>query len=46
MKTELLGYSDYFNNIYCPDRQYDDGTMLEGNEAAIRDVTFVVTDKC
>ena len=46
MKTELLGYNDYFHAIYCPDNQYDDGVIVEENEAPIRNVTFVVTDKC
>lgn len=46
MKTELLGYNDYFHAIYCPDNQYDDGVTVGENEAPIRNVTFVVTDKC
>lgn len=46
MKNYLLGYADYFHALYCPNNVYDDGVVIGENEAAVRDVTFVVTDKC
>lgn len=46
MKNYLLGYADYFHALYCPNNVYDDGVVIGENESAIRDVTFVVTDKC
>lgn len=46
MKNRIISYSDYFMAIYCPQGVYDDGVTLSENEAAVRDVTFIVTDKC
>ena len=43
MKNYLLGYADYFHALYCPNNVYG---VIGENESAVRDVTFVVTDKC